>query len=460
MHRPHGKAAVSHVLLLRILSFLMFIRWGTLYDCGDEEVRLGLCQFALIKLLCATANNIVLTEAQKYALLSHRLALDINSMTYVPLTPSEAEKEHYQVTNHMRVVTSIGDSIKSLRSVASSEPLLSEAAFLIMSNQTSFKLADALATVLTGFSINIGDQAELLVSAFFTWARDTTVMKCPDTRPGQLSCYFLVTELFASLFSERAFKPMSQSRPSLSHDHVTTNQQTFQTTFCDTYMHFNHVIKLEEQKVLNRSYLLVLLARGAAAMGANCQPGIDAVYPYLHGGIELDFRNLGFILVQVKKNDDVDPLSRARIFKKMDPFECGLLHKCNKVDGYLPTPLIRIVFALCGNEEKLDHMAYSSEPDGASSLSGGRPCFTSYDFWCSGASAEVLQPVKESPEKWSALVKELDLLKKFYATAEDPDIIHSLHPGTASHPAHFKSWCGPIPTVEQRYPFPGDPRNV
>jgi hypothetical protein len=73
-------------------------------------------------------------------------------------------------------------------------------------------------------------------------------------------------------------------------------------------MHFNHVIKLEERKVLNRSYLLVLLAHEAAAMGANCQPSIDAVYPYLYGSIELNFRNLGFILVQVKKNDDIDPL--------------------------------------------------------------------------------------------------------------------------------------------------------
>jgi len=135
----------------------MFIRWGTLYDCSDKEVWLGLCEFMLIKLLCATGDNIVLTEAQNYALLSHWLALDINSTTYVPLTPSKAEKEHYQVTNHMHVVTSIEDSIESLHSVASFKPLLSKAAFLMMSDKTSFKLADALTTVLKGFSINIED---------------------------------------------------------------------------------------------------------------------------------------------------------------------------------------------------------------------------------------------------------------------------------------------------------------
>jgi hypothetical protein len=108
-------AAVSHVLLLRtILGFLTFIKWGTLYDCGNKEVRCGLCQFALQKLLCTTPGDIInLTEVQKYALLSQWLALDVNSTIYVPLTPDEAEKEHHQIMNHMRIVVSIGDGIKT-----------------------------------------------------------------------------------------------------------------------------------------------------------------------------------------------------------------------------------------------------------------------------------------------------------------------------------------------------------
>jgi len=117
----------------------------------------------------------------------------------------------------------------------------------------------------------------------------------------------------------------------------------------------------------------------------------------LRGSTELDVKNLGFILVQVKKNN-VSTESRAEIFTKMDPFACRLLHRSNKVDGYFPIPLIHVVFALCGKPEVV-HMKYSSPSKGASSLvDGGLPCFTSYDFWYSWISSDILQPVKESPD--------------------------------------------------------------
>jgi hypothetical protein len=87
-----------------------------------------------------------------------------------------------------------------------------------MSNRSAFKLVEVLATVLGGLSINIRDQAELLVSAFFTWACDATVlMQYYKEFPGQLSHYFSVNELFSSLFLEAIFKSMSQNGPSLCH---------------------------------------------------------------------------------------------------------------------------------------------------------------------------------------------------------------------------------------------------
>ena len=44
-------------------------------------------------------------------------------------------------------------------------------------------------------------------------------------------------------------------------------------------MHFNYLIKPQEQKLLARLYLLHFMARGAATLGAYRQPGFDAVYP-------------------------------------------------------------------------------------------------------------------------------------------------------------------------------------
>ncbi len=89
-------------------------------------------------------------------------------------------------------------------------------------------------------------------------------------------------------------------------------------------MHFNHFIKPHEQKVLAKPYLLTFMACGAAALGANGQPGFDAVYPFLYGGLDLDVDKIGFIIIQVKKND-VSEVAQDLVFKKMDPFACGLL---------------------------------------------------------------------------------------------------------------------------------------
>jgi len=94
----------------------------------------------------------------------------------------------------------------------------------------------------------------------------------------------------------------------------------------------------------------------------------------------------------------------------------------------------------------MTHMMYSSPSNSASSLVGeGQPCFTLYDFWCSGVSPDVLQPVKESPDMWLALVDEPDSLKKFYSGAPDLDVLRSQLPGATFNTAQFNSLCGITP---------------
>jgi hypothetical protein len=62
--------------------------------------------------------------------------------------------------------------------------------------------------------------------------------------------------------------------------------------FDKALMHFNHFIKPQEQSILARCYFPAFIARGAAALGANCQPGIDAVYLYLYVSNVLASRTL------------------------------------------------------------------------------------------------------------------------------------------------------------------------
>lgn len=316
---------------------------------------------------------------------------------------------------------SIGDGIETIRGIAASEPMLAEAAALVMIDSSGFNLADALTEVLRGFRINPGDRAELLVYASFIWARDRAVSAKPGPQfPGQLSRYFTVTELFSSLFSEPTFALMSSKMPSLCY--TTATQETFEQAFGSSRMHFNHFTKPHEHRVLARPYLLAFMARGAA-LGAHGQPGFDAVFPFLNGGTDLAVGSVGFIIVQVKKNDISRGPRRDDIFKKMDPFTCGLLGLDN-LSGPFPIPIIRIVFALCSKESVVTHQTYSSPSEGASRVNAdGRPCFTSYDFWCSGIRPEVLQPVTEAPERWKALLDETDSWGTFYEGSLNPNVL-------------------------------------
>ena len=50
-------------------------------------------------------------------------------------------------------------------------------------------------------------------------------------------------------------------------------------------------------------------------------------------------------MVQVKTND-VSEKARAKIFRKMDPYDCDLLPEDEGEDRTFPIPIIRIVFAL------------------------------------------------------------------------------------------------------------------
>ena len=123
------------------------------------------------------------------------------------------EKIRTQVSNHMHLCVVIGEGIESLCGIATSEPILSEVASQIMRSK-NFNLPDALTEVLSGYCINPGDRTELLVFAFFTWARDKAV---PQKRLSneQLCPFFSVMELFSSLFSAPIFTSMSHNLPSL-----------------------------------------------------------------------------------------------------------------------------------------------------------------------------------------------------------------------------------------------------
>ena len=422
-------------------SSYFFPRWGTRYDHGNEEVHQGLLAFAVHKLLGHLEKGKGLTEAHVYTVLSQCLALDIDTPQYLLNSASPfalMETMHDQIANHMRVCVAVGSGIESLRGVASSEPILSEAACRIMNNPAlDFSLPIALSKVLSGFCINQGARGELLVAAFFTWARDNVVLTGPETSPPALCHHFTVCDLFKSLFDGPSLESILKSKPSLYPQNDTP--RTFEQVFANARMHFNHFIKPHEQRVISRQYLVRFLARGAAALGANCQPGFDAVYPFLYEALELDPEKLGFIIVQVKNDSNENRATGDDVFRKMDPFECGLLDKSKK--DTLTVPIIRIVFWLPGTKHSVTSQVYSSPSNGAAILDDcQQPLITSYDYVCSGVSPDVLRPVKQHPEMWTAMLNKRSDWLDFVDASEEKGILCSELPMGGSDDAHFSRW--------------------
>lgn len=331
-----------------MLTYLIILKVGFALRPRHHEVRSSLIGFAAQKLLCTTNIPPTLSRAQTYAVLSQRLALDINSTTHLmPDSPLQMMQSlHDQVANHLRVCVAIGHSIETFYAVASSEPMLSEAASYVMQT-ASFSMHEALGDVLSGFSISQGDRGELVVAALFTCARDIAVRAKPSLPIGRLCHYFSVIDLFRGLFSEGTFNNIMDYMPSLCHPE--TARVSFKTAFADTHMHFNHFIKPQE-KILSRGYLMLYLARGAAALGANGQAGFEAVYPFLYGGRDLVRRRVGFIIVQVKNCSNAN--RRFAVFPGMDPFACNIIDAAKDLEnGRFPIPIIRLFFSLAGQEK-------------------------------------------------------------------------------------------------------------
>ena len=125
--------------IIRLLDFnaptwlILAIRFGSLYDAGDEAVQEDIVSFAAMKLLNGELNaDEELTSHQKLACLSQRIPLEFNSTTYI-----DQVSERKQVEDYMRVCFTIDAASESMVTVSASEPLLSEAAYMIMARPSN-----------------------------------------------------------------------------------------------------------------------------------------------------------------------------------------------------------------------------------------------------------------------------------------------------------------------------------
>jgi hypothetical protein len=373
--------------------------------------------FAVRKLLNADPYTQEFTQHQKLACLSQRLPIQFNSRTYF-----SHNAEMTQVEEHLRVCLKVDATLESMETVSPSEPLLSEAAYVIMARK-SFKTLEAFKSILESFPVHQGDRGTFLALLLLTLARDQAVGLPNKTGHPERRFFHFPSFLYGYLF-----KVASKSRAGLTSQTVTALKM-LERDFPEATMHFNHFVKLHDFGSVNKESLLLLMTRGAGVLCTNSQASIDAANVFLISGTEVRTDNLGLILYQVKNHADYNGKPNAKLFDSMNPYDLKILAPEDE-----PIPLIRIFFALAA---KTPSLHVTRHPP--SSTYGA----VIYDIWSAGLSSKFLEPITSNTDIWKTLLGASYGWKAIYGAETDvaKELRRSMNPGAADDGGHWSCWA-------------------
>ncbi|KAI9567971.1 hypothetical protein HD554DRAFT_2328774 [Boletus coccyginus] len=387
--------------------------WATRYDEGNPAVQADIIGFAASKLLGGLdpTGETPLELPHHLGCLAQRLPIEFLSSSY---SSSLADSQSVQVQSHLRVVLRIADALETMITMTPSEPILSEAAYWLMSGRC--KPATALKGILGGFSVDPGDRGELLVMLLLTIARDKAV-GLPDRYGVPLKGFrwCSVKSFLSCLFVESALT-----------DAIGDKQSAMEEVFGDSKLYFNHFVKVHEFEMLNTKYITRLMTRGAAILCANNQKGVDLVIPFTRGGLMK--KDLGVILVQVKNNKTYTAEPKPDEFDSMS------------VNGLSDIPTLRLFFALAAKRDRL----VTDNPS---------PPSHAFNFWIAGLSSKILRPIEDEGDSvWKGLldasygweeryIEHGRSAKRKGDREKLTNIRRSMYPGGATADAHWRSWC-------------------
>ncbi|KAI9571147.1 hypothetical protein HD554DRAFT_2078917 [Boletus coccyginus] len=271
--------------------------WHHYYESPHRE---DIIRFAAHKLLGGTKYVMQdLTDAEKLACLAQRVPIEFLSTLYLSQI---SDKEKEQVNSHMRVVLSIG-GLEAMVTTSPSEPVLSEAAYYIMTTSGNLNHAQALQKILDGLLVNKGELGELIVALLFTIARDKAVGPADRTYgsppTGQRWCS--LTGLLGSLFrtpdiaSENHVNVNTSGGWSFTRPCVKPLKAPLANKFKNSKVYFTHFIKVHQKAIVKVDYLVRLMARGAAILCANGQRSMDGIIPFLFDGDKICQEKIGVI---------------------------------------------------------------------------------------------------------------------------------------------------------------------
>jgi hypothetical protein len=362
-----------------------------------------------------------------------RIALEFNATTL-----ASQIKERAQVEKHMRVCLLVNQGFETAVTVAASEPLLAEGAFLIMRQRAAFNLPMTLLKELEGPGLDKGDRGELICLVLLILARDLVAQK---TDKAAISLLDLIKALLATNWH----KVVLASKPAKCRT-AAEGDRSFEETFKNSRIYFNHFIKIHDPKVINRGFLWGLIARGAAVLCATNQAGTDVILPFLYFDAKLQRDNVSAILIQVKNDKRYSTTPNIFLFDAMNPYFLRFFD----MDEANPLPIIRMVFALAASDagvEVIEHtIARKNPPRKAKGKKQKKraPLFTAYDIWCAKASIDtfaVITADEEHAGTYAALLKVGSVFPKAYEAQTTIKSAMSarrnMNPGTAIHPDHW-----------------------
>lgn len=376
-------ASVSHMMKLGRPLFASLCE-------AEPSLQPEIIRFAATKLLktASISSKTTFNDDQMLACLSRRIPINFMSANPGPpdMRSSFLEPEQRQVESHLRIYLKVERDNPMIATVASSEPLLSEASFALM-QRGGFSAPSALLNVLlSGCPIAKDDGGELLVILLAVLARDAAVRKMnasiewPSLLEHEYTDWNRVISVPA--FLRELFR--------------SDDLEDIFSEFKDAKLHFNHFIEVHEADVLQSMHLTALLTRGTAVFcGDKDESIIYMVIPIMLNSESessvVESGRLALICIRVAYDKHYQDGPNWDLCKSMGKW-------FEENEGLGPVPVIRIVFALASETPMLRYVSEESKtPEGNQ--------YKVHNIWCAGLSPDILPQVKEEKDVWDALLR-------------------------------------------------------
>ena len=360
-----------------------------------NSLRRHAVEFAVAKLLnmsyLAEFGKWSLTNEQCLACLAQRLPIEFLPTSFV----SEQQK---LVESHMRICLRVDPSTKTMTTFSASEPILAEAAFVVMKNPNA-NILMSLQRIFDGFAVHPGERGGLVGHLLLLLARDDAVSE--QNNAAMWTTMSLPVEMNSGVEELSEWKRIitvpNFIKSLFVQQHIPQDVlNSLEKDFDEVYVHFNHFVKAIEDDVASPPFLLGLLTRGAGLICATNQEAIDVVIPCVKDG-DLERKNIRHIIIQIRNRKNS---RKSADWKTIHNF--GRVALKYAADNNVP--VIRILLNL-GAKFPLFKCKVTRERENRKSA------YTAIDFYCAGLSAEYLKPIanrKDSPywreETWQGLL--------------------------------------------------------